>query len=201
MRFLASALRHGMFALLLVCALTLPASAGEGQFGLFTNDRGTDCTLTVNSGATRTFYLLFEPQGGTRGGVIGFEFQIDASGASGYLMLSEQPNEMVMVLGRALSGGTNLAWATCHSGTVIPVMTIQVMNLGSGAADAPLVIREHSSPSNPNFPCPLANLCDKPAYTTVCVSGGVGFLNATSDVACGSGAKKSQWTGVKALYR
>jgi hypothetical protein len=201
----SSALRHGMLvALLLVLTLSAPCESlgSEGSLGIYSDPEASRCDLAVPSGATRTFYVVFVPAASTRGGIHGMEFQIDTSQATGYLIASEAPMDpSTVVLGRAFSGGLQIAWTECQSGLAIPVLSFQVLNLGSGASDAPLQVRAHGTPSNTMFDCAHANLCDFPTFTKVCVSNGVGILNATGDVACGSGAQKKKWTGVKALYK
>ena len=164
---------------------------------------GEHCDLTVPPGTTRSFYVVFLPDGGTRAGISGAEFQLDTREAPGYLVTTPQfLNDPTVILGNPLSGGTIVTWnPDCRNGLAIPLMRFDVLNLGSGSANAPLYVREKNSPSNTNFPCALVNLCNAPVFSSVCVSSGVGFLNASGEVACGSGAQKRQWTGVKALYR
>jgi hypothetical protein len=204
MQLSSSALRHGIrIVLLLLVAVAMPrgGAASEGLLGIYSDLQATACDLAVPVGASRTFYVVFVPDGSTRGGIQGAEFQVDASEASGYLIASEESMGDISVGGGAFSGGTSIGWAQCQSDLAIPVLKFQVLNVGSGASDAPLQVRARSNPTNPTFACALANLCDAPTFTQVCVSKGVGFLNATGDVACGSGAQKRKWSGVKALYK
>jgi len=203
MQFLASALHRGVACALLCLLLGTGVSrASEGTLGIFEDSRATSCNLSVSPGQTRTFYVVFAPEGSTRGGIYGMEFQVNTQNASGYLVMNEVASEESLIhLGTATSGGIGLAFGKCVSAVTIPIVRFDVLNLGSGAKDAPLFVGAHSRPSNANFPCALANLCDHPAYTAVCISGGVGVLNASTDVACGSGAQKKQWSRVKALYR
>ena len=145
---------------------------------------------------------MFLPDGDTRGGINALEFQVDPKNADGYMVMNEQ----LMVAGAisgggALTGGISMAWADCVNELSIPVLEFQVLNLGQGAADAPLRVGARARPTNPEFACALARLCDGPAFTAICISGGQGVLNATSEVACGSGAQKKKWSRVKALYR
>jgi hypothetical protein len=176
--------------------------AGEGSLGIFEDAQATSCRLSLAPGATRTFYVVFLADGSTRGGIHGTEFQVNTRNASGYLLT----NEALLVpgsnpVGNFLSGGVIIGFSECQNGATVPIARFDVTNLG-GAVDAPLFLGAKSPPSAPTFfYCPLANLCDHPAYTKVCISGGVGFLNASDEVACGSGAQMKEWSRVKAFYK
>ena len=206
MQFRPSALRHGIvFGFLLGLLIPRGALCENGTLAIYSDRDARDCALAVPPGTTRNLFVVFVPEGATRSGIVGAEFRLDVSAASGYLMLSVQPLQEGMIgfpsIGDVLSGGATVAWAQCSNSLAIPLLQVQVMNLGAGAPDATLHIRARSNPSNASLDCPLITLCDAPHYSGVCIFGGVGVLNATSDVACGSGAQKKQWTGVKALYR
>jgi len=203
MQSLSSALLSGVLLVSLCLSFAAPTSwAGEGSLGIFENTQASSCKLNVSPGDTRTFHVVFAPDGSTRGGVIGMEFQVDTQSASGYLVLNEVTSEHGLVtVGNATSGGLNVAFGECLNNVTIPLVRFDVINLGNGTSDAPLFVGAHSNPSNDLFECALANLCDAPAFTAVCIAGGVGVLNASSDVACGSGAQRKKWSRVKALYR
>lgn len=202
MQSLSSALRRSVpCALLSLLLATSPSLAGEGSLGIFEDSRATSCNLSISPGATRTFYVVFAPDGSTRGGIYGMEFQVNAQSANGYMVMNEALTVQGIKSGNVLSGGATMGFGECKSGVTIPIVRFEVMNLGNGDTDAPLFVGAKSPPSNQLWDCPLANLCDNPIYTAVCVAGGVGVLNAGSDVACGSGAQKKKWSRVKALYR
>jgi hypothetical protein len=183
--------------------VVVPVSqAGNGALGIFTDTSASNCDLSVARGQTRTFYVVFLPEGDTRGGINGVEFQVDPKYAGDYLVMGEQLAVAGAISeGQALAGGVTMAWAECNNELVIPVLAFQVLNLGNGASDTPLFVGARARPTNPNFNCALAILCDFPTHTSICISGGQGVLNATSEVSCGSGAHKKKWSRVKALYR
>lgn len=197
------ALRHGLLTLCICSFLAVPIShAGNGAIAIFTDTNASSCDLNISVGAIQTFYVVMAPDGTTRSGITGVEFQVDPSKASGYLILGEQSMSNVTIeLGTALSGGINLVWASCINDLTIPILQFQILNTGAGIVDAPLLVGAHSNPSNAIFPCALATLCDAPAFTSVCITGGQGILNASYEVSCGSGAQKRKWSRVKALYK
>jgi hypothetical protein len=62
-----------------------------------------------------------------------------------------------------------------------------------------LSVHEHSSPSNPNFPCPiLVCACDQPGECVACVPGGTAAINDPSF--CLVGVEPRTWSRVKMLY-
>jgi hypothetical protein len=205
MRPVPSALRHGLLTLWICSCIAVPIShAGNGAIGIFTDTNASACDLRVSPGRTTTFYVVLAPDGTTRGGITGVEFQIDASKASGYLVMGELPMSNVTIqLGSAFSGGMNLVWAECVSQLTLPILNFQILNTGGGITDAPLLVGAHSDAArrNPLFDCPLVTLCDAPVFSLVCITGGAGILNSSFEVTCGSGAQRQKWSRVKALFR
>ena len=174
--------------------------AGNGLLGIFFDNNGSKCEGTLATGGLTTLYVLLAANGDTRGGIAGVEFQVEAE-TSGLRLFGEHPLfPQPTLVGSALGNGIYLADKNCQSGVVVPILSFQVQNL-SGGSDAVVSIAPHSTPSNPEFPCALVNLCDAPAFTKVCVRPGKAVLNPTGSIACGSGAASSEWGRVKELYR
>ncbi len=183
----------------LLC-LAAPAAFAEGLIGIFFDSNGQECSGSAAAGAPVTLYVLLVPSGSTYAGITGVEFRVDASGASNYLLSNEAQPSGAIKLGSALGGGCNVAFSTCQTGSVT-VLTFQVMNAGSGSADGTLRITAKTDPSNPNFACPLAVLCDAPTYTELCVDTGLALLNPSGSRSCTGGRVPAKWSGVKQLYR
>ena len=55
-------------------------------------------------------------------------------------------------------------------------------------------------PSDPAYPCLLLKLCDTPAYTGVCITGGQLIINPAGP-SCTVSVAPSTWSQVKGLYR
>jgi len=55
-------------------------------------------------------------------------------------------------------------------------------------------------PSNASFPCPLVTLCDAPAFSSLCITGGSFLMNPTGE-SCSVGVEEETWSGIKKLYR
>jgi hypothetical protein len=63
-----------------------------------------------------------------------------------------------------------------------------------------LLVVAADPPGNPQFRCPLVNLCDAPTFTKVCVGGGVFVINP-SGASCIDAVTPQTWSGVKGLFR
>ena len=66
--------------------------------------------------------------------------------------------------------------------------------------DTQLVVVGADPPGNPQFRCPLVNLCNGPTWTKVCVSGGRFIINPSGQP-CVDAVTAKTWGGVKALYK
>jgi hypothetical protein len=66
--------------------------------------------------------------------------------------------------------------------------------------DAHMFVHQHTTPSNPNFLCPLVTLCDDPAFTKLCVTGGEAIFNPGAGHGCTVAVQQATWSGVKSLY-
>jgi hypothetical protein len=195
-------------ALCLSLALVSGAQAQgvNGTLGLFFDDRGQDCSTTLATGRTATLWVLLLPEGDTRGGINGAEFSIDTSGAPGYVFSKEEvrlPNGFYVGGPAVGSGLIIVSTSGCERGAPIPLMRLQVQNVGGGR-DGVVSIAPKDPPSNREFPCPLVLLCDSPAFTKVCMEIGpknIAVLNPSGAIPCGIAAEDSEWGAVKELYR
>jgi len=196
----SAALKLGAASVFVLLFAANGAAQGNGVLGVYFDANGSECSGSIGPGAFRTLYVLFSPDGDTRGGIKGAEFRIEISG-SGYNLFGPQYlfPEGTQV-GDALGDGVITAPRVCQSGLVIPVLRFQVQNVGGGS-DVVISIAPKNPPSNGSFPCPLVNLCDTPMFTQVCVRPGKAVLNPSGSIVCGSGASSAEWGRVKELYR
>jgi hypothetical protein len=189
--------------LVLACALALPGVASaqsDGLLGIYFDRDASRCTGSVGSGSPITMYVVLIGDGATSSGITGAEFRIEKSGAQSYYFLSETGFGNLQ-LGSPFEAGTNVGFSTCQSGRAIPVMSFQVLNPGGAPSDAILRITQHSNPSNRDWQCSLATLCDAPVFTKACIEGGKAVLNPAADRPCGSSREEAEWTRVKGLYK
>src|SRR5262249_4489142 len=66
--------------------------------------------------------------------------------------------------------------------------------------DTELHVVAADPPGNPQFRCPLVNLCEAPTFTKVCVGGGVFIINP-SFARCVDAVTSTTWSSIKRLYR
>jgi len=191
--------RLTVFLHLILVVLASPCLASDGLVGIFFDREGRSCSGDVPTASFATLYVVFQPAGATLSGITGGQFRIDNSDATGFLFQNVTYDPAVNAhIGDAFSGGVTLAGSSCMSGNVV-FLSFQVFNTGSGARDAVVRIVPIDQPTNPNFACTLAVLCDA-TYQQICVDGGLARLNPTSPIPC-SGRVDSEWTRVKELFR
>ena len=188
-------------ALLAALALAVPVSVpADGLLSVYFDTNASRCAGDVPVAGVAMLHVLLVAEGATYGGITGVEFRIDTSNARSYLYQNEDWLGAIR-LGTALGDGVTMALGSCRTGSPIHLLSFQVLNPGSGAGDATLQVVPKRQPSNPNFACPLAVLCDAPVFSQVCVEGGRTILNPGAPRPCGSSRVDSQWTRVKELYR
>lgn len=186
-----------------VFSLCLAASGAraDGLLGVFFDTNGQSCAGNVPPASYAILYVVLQPEGSTYSGITGVEFRIDTSGASGYMFANESVISDGIKVGNALSGGCNIAFSNCQSGGAIAVMSFQVLNGGTGNTDGAVRVAARQQPTNPNFACQLAVLCDAPEFTKVCVDAGFALLNPSGSRSCAGGRLPAEWSTVKELYR
>ena len=215
-----------ILAAILICCTSASAQTGpsDGYIGVFSDATGSNCCIDATGGVT-TLHVLFVTGGATSAGIAGAEFRIDVLPTSeSTFFIWSAASESNLSLGQPINNGTpqslNIAFPECQSvtgfaGDHISLGTITVIN---AVAEHQLLVRPHLTPTNPNFACPLVNLCDGPLFSQVCLTlqagdpelGGlepIGFrsyLNSPTcaGASCGSvSIEESSWSGVKSLFR
>ncbi len=183
--------------------LALGVAAGTAQassIGVFTADNGTDCDADVVPFAPFFTYIGAVLGGdAAASGISGAEFRVDGYDAAWFN--TSTPNAASnLALANPITGGGNIAFPTCQTGTGGFVLLYTVQSLAfTTVTPHTLHVGKHTTPSNVNFECPLVTICDSPTFTKICVPGGEAFLN-TPDRSCTVGVEQKSWTAIKRLY-
>jgi hypothetical protein len=183
--------------------LVLPsvaAAQADGLLGIYFDRDAFRCTGGIPSGSSATLYVLLVGEGATSSGATGAEFRIETGEARSYLFHAETGYGNIQ-LGSAFSDGVNIVFGGCQTSRAVTLLSFQVLNPGGAAPDAILRVTRKNTPTNPNFPCVSAVLCDSPTYTQVCVEGGKAVLNPAAERPCGSAREEAEWSRVKELYK
>ncbi len=199
-----------LVALTTACALVAgtSAQAADGSIGVYLDGSGTQCsapfTFPVTIGS-----VWMNLDGMTAAGITGVEFRVDNSDVTDYAMSFVADAGANIFIGNPLLGGTNINFPTCQTGVAGRVhLGDIVITENAPADDVVLTVRQHYTPNNDAYTCPLAVLCDEPVYTAVCLSTPNSdhwrsVLNPTGLIAgdCVPVAvEPTSWTAVKSIY-
>ncbi len=103
------------------------------------------------------------------------------------------------VLGDPLGAGANIAFPACQSQSEVLLYSISIHYLLGGVPPpTTLQVVAHTTPSHPDYLCPLIVGEYGPVFCRECVAGGVLFINQASD--CTVALKPATWSTVKAMY-
>jgi len=179
--------------------LTLALAAGSASaqsIGFYFDANGGSCSTNVAANTPVNAYMIANLGGAASGGITGAEFRVDGWPAGWFGAPSRNPAANIDV-GNPLQGGTNIAFPTCQPGSGGRVLLF-TLNAFATSSPSNLYIRvlQHTSPSNPNFVCPLVTLCDA-VFTKICVTGGVAIINGPP---CTVATTSASWSTVKEMY-
>jgi hypothetical protein len=181
-------------------ALTLALAVGSASaqsIGVYFDPAGGTCNLTIGAFQPFNMYINANLGGATSGGITGAEFRV-SNFPSGWFGTPTPNASFGTVIGNPLAGGCNIAAGSCQPGAGGVVNLFSVSGFATSVVGPTYMqVLPHSTPSNPNFVCPLMVLCDGPVFTKVCVSGGVAIINGPG---CTVAVEPKSWTGVKNLY-
>jgi hypothetical protein len=197
-------------ALTTACALVAGtgAQAADGSIGVYLDGAGTVCS-TPFAGPVVIGSVWMNLDGATASGMTGVEFRIDNSNLSSYPTSFVVDPGAAVLIGNPFLAGANIAFAACQTGTSGRVHLGDIVITESAAAqDVTLTVRQHYTPSNDTYQCPLAVLCDDPVFTAVCLSTPHSdhwrsVLNPTGLISgdCVPVAvEPSSWTQVKSIF-
>jgi hypothetical protein len=197
-----------MAAAACVLVSAVSAQAADGIIAVYVDDAGTQCEGNIGVPVT-TGSVWMTLAGATAGGITAAEFRIDNSDNSAYSISFAPDPACNAALGNAFLGGVTMAFPACQTGTGGRVKLGQLTIIeNSHSADVSMTVRQHYTPSNPNYSCALAVLCDEPVYTSVCIGAPNSdhwraVLNPSDGVSgdCEPVAvEPTSWSQLKALY-
>lgn len=183
----------------LVTAVCLSfGTASASSIGPFFANDGSDCDADGVQPFAPFFIYIGAVLGGDAAGpgISGAEFQCTGVDPAWFNTVTPNPASG-LALGTPIGGGCNIAFPGCMSGGFVLLYTVQSLALAP-VTGRTLAVTQHTTPSNPNFLCPLVTLCDGPVFTKLCVSGGEAFLNAGRP--CTVGVEAKSWSQVKSLF-
>jgi len=175
----------------------LPQSASCAVIGMWGDEAASWCLMMVPVGMQKTGYILCLPQ--EYGALTGAEFRVVGFPDGLYITQATPSPAANILIGDPLDLGCNLAFPTCQQGNLVTLFSVLVFNLADTEGNRVIEVQQHSTPSNPNFACPLITLCDAPAYTKQCVYGGQMYLNHYLN--CEVAVQQKNWSAVKGLFR
>ena len=163
------------------------------------DQEGLVCEQSVPAGTAGTLYLLAHLTDIHVMGTTGAEFRLDGFPPE-WQVVHVTPNpQATVVIGNPLTGGCNIAFPECQTGTNGIALLYRVDFFAvTAVVERVLSVRGHSQPSNPDFPCPLLQICDI-CFCVICGAGGTAAIDYPGY--CSVGAEQRSWTEVRALYR
>jgi hypothetical protein len=179
--------------------LSTATESDAGTVVVAWDQEGFVCERSVPKGTAGTLYLLAQLTDFHALGTTGAEFRLDGFPPE-WQVVSVTPNPQAnVVLGNPLTGGCNIAFPACQTGTNGIALLYTVEFVATAAVvERILSVRGHSTPSNPNFPCPQLMLCEF-CFCFVCGPGTTAAIDYPGY--CSVGVQQRSWTEVRALYR
>jgi hypothetical protein len=203
-------MRQRTLILTALTALVLANSrADASSIGISFTPDGNDCDTFIQAFTPVTWYIFAYLYGDPAFcGISGAEFRQDGSPSSWFLSPVPSP-VAISSMGNPIAGGCSVAFPPCQGGMSGLVLLYTINGFAvSQVTNVTLRILPHTTPSHPNFACPVLFLCDTPA-TRLCVAGGEAFINGTvCHVAyaprtagdCPVSIEPATWSGVKSLF-
>jgi hypothetical protein len=181
----------------LCLALALGVGSASAQsIGVYFDANGGTCSTAIAPNTPFTMYMIANLGGATSGGITGAEFRMDGFPAGWFGTPSRNPAANIDV-GNPMNGGTNLAFPSCQAGSGGRVLLFTINGFATSAVvNRYFQILQHTTPSNPNFVCPLVTICDA-VFTKICVTGGVAIVNGPP---CTVAVQPASWSAVKEMF-
>lgn len=191
-------MRSRFLAAFVTAGLLACGSAQATSIGVFFAPDGTDCDGTAVAFAPfLTYFGAVLGGDAAQAGITGAEFRVDGYDPAWFNTVTPSPTSN-LALGNPIAGGCNIAFPACQSGSNSFVLLYTVQSIAlTPPGDRVLAVKQHTTPSNVNFQCPLVTLCDQ-AFTLFCVQAGEGFLNHS--VPCTVGVEQKSWSEIKRLF-
>lgn len=163
---------------------------------------GADCDSTcgtVPANGFGTLYINVILAGPAAGGISGAEFRVVGFPPGWFAICTPNP-AIGNILGWPLDEAGGIAFSAPCSGAAsscLNLFTCRVFAV-SEVHDRVLSVERRLPGCCPGSPCPLVWLCDAPAFTRLCVTGGQAILNPSSG--CEVAVERRTWSTVKRLY-
>lgn len=181
-----------LLGLALACVPRVTSVVHAQTIGPYSDVGCTSSALTVETGATATFYVAYSGPSG----LVAAEFRIEGL-PPGWPVIAVTPNPAATVsIGDPFGDGTQIGFPEARSETAcLNLLTIQIQ-AASAVSDRILTVTRHRNPSNPSLQCPSASgSCGGACTWQICVVGGQLVINPSVPVNPGT------WSQVKSLYQ
>ena len=181
--------------------LCVPIGASAQSIGVFSDASASSCNIIWDTRESPFAEVFLHLLMGPLRNFAGLEFRVAGLPQMPIPPSTEFYPSPAVILGTSISDGLTVAWHTCQGeNATAPVWLGKVTLISfNPVGEHTLAIQGSLTPSNPEFQCPLVNLCDPPAFTKVCVAGGQAFMNSSRD--CTVAVDERSWSAVKQLYR
>ena len=179
----------------------VPIGASAQSIGVFSDASASSCNIIWDTRESPFAEIYLHLLMGPLRNFAGLEFRVAGLPVSSIPPSTEFFPSPAAILGTSISDGLTVAWHTCQGeNATAPVLLGRVTLISlNPVGEHTLAIQGSLTPSNPEFPCPLVNLCDPPAFAKVCVAGGHAFMNSSRE--CTVAVEERSWSEVKGLYR
>jgi len=192
-------MRVRVIASLVMALCFAVGSASASSISVYFAADASDCDTSVPAAFSPVnAWILADLYGDVAvNGITGAEFRVDGWPATWFGAPVRNPLANIDV-GNPLTGGTNIAFPVCQPSGVNGTVLLFTINGLATTVPVNMVLKteRHTTPSNPNFPCPLVTICDA-VFTAVCVSGGEAFINGPP---CNVAVAPATWSTVKSMY-
>jgi len=153
------------------------------------------CGLFLPQFSTTTLQIWVCVEGQLEGGITGVDFRV--AGLPAGWLASAGAKPPYSLTGDLLGNGAVLSTNGCAAG----VLWLEVGWIQVTALTEEVDVLLYSTNSDPPLPaplnCPIATLCDAPAFTKICCVGTGTWMNGGG---CPLAVETATWSEVKALY-
>jgi len=175
-------------------------AAFPSTIGIYFNLEGYDCDAAIAPQTVFHLYVIAQPGADLPQGIQGAEFRVDGFDLTWVIFVTPNPFASAAI-GDPVHQGSNIAFYSCQArdefGGVL-LYTIRVIAL-QPIAPTVFTVMVHSTPSSPNFQCPLLVNCSAPVFSKYCANGTTACINR-AQTCCISAIETSSWGQVKSLY-
>lgn len=129
----------------------------------------------------------------------GAEFRVVGLGSGWLVTVSASPGA-ALAIGDPFGAGCNIALSSCSTPGPALLYTVGLTYVAGGAPPSTtLRVEAHSTPSHPEFACPVVTGDTGIIFCRECAMGGVLYINNPGD--CTVGTRAATWSEFKALLR